>query len=466
MTDFQRAKTDLRPAQDRTATHFYEHDAVQAVIGMGGGKTAAAMTAIRELVDDKVIRCALVIAPKRVAQLVWMREHLLWAHLAGLKIRHVAGGPLARLEALLDKGQEPADIYVVGIDNTQWLVDELKKLKPDHKLFDRLCIDELSRFRNPRSKRAKALMKVIDNFGGIWGLTGTPRPNGYEDQYKPLSILTKNKIWGRSFDRWRKTRFMPDDYKETSWSIRDEWLERTKEDISRFSITIGEEEMPYLDPITNVVHWVDLPPRVMEMYKTMERKLLAETKDGTVLAANAAVASGKLAQIAQGFMYGDDLSGFEVTHLHTAKADMLADLYEGVGGEPVLVSYEFKEDLHILQEMWPGMPYFGAGVSDAKALENEARWNRRELPILGLHPASAGHGLNLQYGGSQLILYGMPWSAELYDQMLKRFHRPGQTRRCFAHHIFARGTVDEVKHDRVIRKMSDQEAFRKYLRKI
>lgn len=462
-----RLKSDLRGAQQRAITRLYEWDAVQAVMPMGSGKTASAMTAIRELIDDGVIRCALVLAPKRVAQLVWTKEHHLWEHLDSLRICLVDGGPDERLRKLL---REDADIYVVGVDNTQWLVEELKQMQPKFKLFDLLCIDEISRFGNPRSKRGRALQKIADRFKIKWGLTGTPRARGYENQFRPMQLLTNEKAFKRSFDVWRTLHFMkvdvdgnPSEYGH-AYEVRPEHEPAIRDTIARYSFTVGPEDLPDLPPIVPVFHWIDLPTRAMIAYKRMERDLLYRKVDGkNVLAANAAVASGKLVQMANGFIY--DEAG-EVEHVHTEKADTLVDLVEGLGGENCAIIYEFREDLRLLKELWPGMPYFGAGVSDAAALDLEAAWNRGAVPVLGLHPASGGHGLNLQYGGAQVLLYSMPWSPEFYDQTLKRFHRPGQAKRVFAHHLLARNTVDEVKYNRVVKRMTEQEAFRNYLEKI
>ena len=461
----RRTKDQLRAAQVRSITRLYETEGQQAVVPMGGGKTASAQTAIRELIDDGHIECALVMAPKRVCQLVWAqgREHDEWEHLAGLKIQLVSGPPATRLKKLLMPG---FDIYVVGKDNTQWLVEQLKKLPLDHPLFGLLCIDEISTFKSPRGKRFKALRDIIDRFGTVWGLTGTPRPNGYEDQYPLLKLLSKNKIWPGTFDKWRMTRFMPDnmfDLKSTKWTIRPDWEERTKRDIARWSFTVDEKDLPELDPIQPVYHWVDLPPKVMEYYRDMERQLLVKDGDINVLAQTQAVASGKLAQIAQGFMYAEDGSTIE---LHHEKDELLADLIEGLNGQSSLIAYEFREDLRRLRELVPGLPWFGNGTTDRQAIQYEADWNAGRIQLLGLHPASAGHGLNLQFGGSQCIMYGMTWSAELFDQLLKRFHRPGQRFQCFVHYIFARGTVDEMKYDRVHNKISEQEAFRRYLERI
>lgn len=460
-----RQKSDLRGAQNRSTTRLYEMDGQQAVVPMGGGKTASAMTAIRELIDEKEITCAIVLAPKRVCQLVWMREHLEWEHLARLKIQHVAGTPAQR-EKLLK--QEGFDIYVVGKDNTQWLCDQLASLPPWHPLFDLLCIDEISTFKSARGKRFKELKKLAGRFRTIWGLTGTPRPNSYADQYPILKLISRGKIWSeeRNFDRWRMQRFMPENpfrLDITRWNIRPEWEERTKRDIARWSFTVAQKDLPELPPIQPVYHWIDLPPKVMKMYKEMENDLLAEVDGRSVLAQTQAVSSGKLAQIVQGFMYSED---GEALHVHNEKEAILSELIDGLDGQSALIEYEFREDLVRLQRIIPGFRWFGGGCTDKQALANERDWNARELQFLGMHPASAGHGLNLQFGGSQLIVYGMTWSAELFDQLLKRFHRPGQKFDCFVHYIFARNTVDEIKYDRVHNKISEQEAFRNYLERI
>lgn len=455
-----RTKADMHGYQDRVTTQLYERAALQAVLPMGGGKTVCALTAIDELIEDGEIKCALGLAPKKVAQLVWPNEPAQWGHLQHMRVVHVTGTPKKRLELLLGTD---ADVYVVGVDNTQWLVEVLASLPADHKLFGLLFIDELSRFKNPTGKRAKALQKIIKRWPAVWGLTGTPRPNGYEDQFRPLSLLTKNAIWGKSFHKWRRERFMPLDYNGYNWALRPEWRERTIEDIKSVSITISDDDMPDLPELSTIIHWVELPPAARRLYKGMEKKLLSGFDSRNIMAANRAIAQGKLAQLAQGFMYGD--GNEDVEHVHTAKADLLAELLEDLNDDPALIGYEFVEDLRVLRELYGPLPYLGSGVSDALTAQYEKQWNARQLPKMAIHPASAGHGLNLQFGGRYLFWYGVTWSAELYDQTLKRFHRPGQQQRCFSHLILARDTVDEIKHDRVVMKMTEQEAFRRYLDK-
>lgn len=455
-----RPKTDLRDSQNRAITVLYENDEQQAVLPMGAGKTVVALTAARELLDAGEIRHGLILAPKRVAQLVWPKEVREWEHLADTTVRLVTGTPAERAAALVT-GDE---FHAVGIDNAQWLVEQLESLPADDPMFDLLVIDEISRFKNPKSKRAKALLKIMGRFKLVWGLTGTPRPNGYEDQFKPLQLITRSKLWGKSFYKWRDKRFYPTDYQQRNWRIHPEWEKPTIDEINSVSVAFSEEDMPDLPELTSIWDYVDLPPAVRKQYDTMERKLFAGVDGRAIVAQTAAVASGKLEQIAQGFLYGD--GNTDVEWLHAAKADWLAELVDSMNGTPLLVAYQFKEDLRALLDIYPGTPYFGAGITDRQAERNEAAWNAGDLPLLFLHPASAGHGLNLQFGGSHMAWYALTFSAELYDQTMKRFYRPGQTRRCFAHHCLARNTVDEVKRMRVAGKMSMQDAFRAYLKKV
>lgn len=456
-----RKKTELREAQDKTITILYEEDCVLAILPMGAGKTAAGLTAIAELIANRHIECALVLAPKNVAELVWPAEICEWEHLHHLMVQVVSGTPVQREHKLL---HTHADVYVVGIDNTQWLCGVLEKLPKDHKLFDLLCIDEISRFKSPKGKRAKALAKLAGRWKQRWGMTGTPRPNGLEDLFMPVRILSDGRVWGKSFYQWRQRNFFPTDWQQYNWAPLPGAKERLQEQIDAISVTVSG--MPDMPPYQPVFHWLDMPEEAWTMYRDMEKQLVSihwdDDKETWIDAANKAVATGKLSQLAQGFMYHGEER--EPKWVHTVKADYLQDMLEGLD-ENVLVSYEFQEDLAELLRRYPKTPYLGAGVKPRAVKENERRWNLQELPRMFLHPASAGHGLNLQHGGHQFIWYAMTWSAELYDQTLKRIHRPGQTMPCFGHHILMRDTIDEIKYDRVINKMTEQEAFRNYLKR-
>lgn len=460
-----RKKSDLRGAQQRTIDRLYNFEATQAVLGMGAGKTACALTAFTELKADGYMQDMFVLAPKRVTQLVWPREVREWEHLAHLKVVWVAGTAEQRRRALAT----PADVYAIGVDNTQWFVEWMKTQRPERFKRSVLCIDESSRFKNPRGKRGKALAAMTDKrlFGAIWELTGTPRPNGYEDQFMPIRLLTGGTLWGRSFDKWREERFMPLDWNGYNWSIRPEHQQRTIDDINSVSITIPIEEMPDLPEMNDgpgFIEWVELPREARMVYDEMKRHLVAQVEAGEVTAANMAVMTGKLEQIANGFLY--EPGSRTASRIHDVKMEALLELVEAAGSEPVMVSYQFVEDLERLKIEFPGLRYFGAGTTDREAIENERLWNARQLEVMAVHPASAGHGLNLQTGGSILAHYGLLWSAELYDQLLKRIHRPGQSRPCFSRPILARDTIDEVKYHRVRDKIGAQAAFQQLLNKV
>jgi hypothetical protein len=451
---------DLYESQQRGVDHLYEHDHTQFIAPMGYGKTVVAQTAIGELLIEKIIRRALVVAPKRVAQLVWPAECKQWAHLAHLRIKVIDGNAAQRAAKLFE---DDADIYVIGIDHLPWLCDFLKTLPHDHRVFDLLCIDELSRLKNPRGVWCKALRKVAPLFRIRWGMTGTPRPNGYLDQYGPLSVISADKVWGRSFDSWRNLHFMAMDYKGFDWQIRIEHIAAVEAAIAKYTATVDISDMPDLPELVERDHWVDLDDASMWYYRDMERDLVASFEEDTVSAANMGVATIKLAQIVQGFLYDDDRSA---RFVNSAKFDALIDMVESLDGQPVIVVYEFQEDLDRMRDKWPTLHWLGGGVTDAGAKLNEDLWNKGELPILAIHPAAAGHGLNLQRGGHQIIWYGMTWSAELYDQTIARIHRQGQKERCFVHRILARNTIDEAKIDRVASKISAQAAFTRYLRRV
>lgn len=451
-----RPKSDLRRPQQQVVTALYERDRLQAVVPMGGGKTAAALTAIRELIDDGHIKRALVVAPPRVAKQVWPAEAKEWEHLCGTHVEVADGNETQRIAVL----RGTAEVVTISMNLIQWLMAYLRSAK-DVPEFDVLVVDESSKFKNPHGKWGMALQNNTKLFGVIWLLTGTPRPNGYEDQFRPISILSRGQGWHtKDFAKWQMRHFEPDDYNQTSWHIRPEHIERVQSVINRFTLTIGPEDMPHLDEPVVVPHWVELPAEARQQYDTMQKDYLIKHEGDVVAAMNAAIASGKLAQIANGCVYNKDA---EALVLHREKLWMAEELVAELAGDPALMVYEFLFDRAALRESWPDLPVLGGGTSSKDAERFEAEWNARKLPLLGLHPASAAHGLNLQHGGHQIIVYGFPWSAELYDQLVKRIHRPGQKNTCFVHLILARGTVDEVKYDRVVRKIEDQLAFNSYL---
>lgn len=467
-----RDRSQLRPVQLRLISEMKTSAGVGVVLGMGGGKTACALTAIADLLAAGEIRAAIVVAPKRVALSTWPREVRMWSHLAHLDVG-ILGGDRDRRAAVL---REKHDVYVCGIDNLPWLLDELKAL-PDHPGHDQLVIDELSRFKNPRGSRAKALNRRSQTFGAIWGLTGTPRPGGWEDLWMPLQIVSRGHAWGLTFDPWRQRHFEALDYHGRKWAVRPEAIPHLRAVIDAWVVTIPPEDtvdVPFVSgPDHDIV--VPLSPAARADADSMERDLLISLgregtladidpgDDAVIVALSQAVASGKLSQIMQGYVYQD---GHAVQHYDAAKSDALVDFIADLDGEPLIVCYWYQEDLELLRELYPDMPHLGAGVSDKRADQIIEDWNAGRLPLLALHPASAGHGLNLQFGGARMLWYAMPWSPELYAQTVKRLARPGQTKPVFVHRLMADHPYEQLRLRRVESKIDAEQEFIADLRSI
>jgi len=450
-----RPKSALHDYQDRLVTELYGSERLIAVVPMGGGKTASALTAVQELIRDDEIRSGIVLAPKRVARSVWPPEVDEWVHLQGMRVVLVDGGPKDREKALAT----PADLYVIGIDNTQWLTEQMEKWEDDDPRLDLLIIDELSRYKSPRGKRGRSLAFLRSRFKNAWGLTGTPAPNSELDLYMPSRLIVGQEFWNEAFDLWRERRFMSTDYHRHNWEIRDEWRERTWSEIGEYMHVVDEAELPDQPELRTVPHMVDLPPAARDLYNSMLRDLIVSVNGDVVEALNRAVASGKLDQIAQGFVYQD---GETLDIIHTAKMDALRDLLGGLGGEQAMITYWFEEDLHMLRDvLGKGVPVLGADTSDKDADRIVRDWNAGKIEYMLVHPASAGHGLNLQKGNAgQIIHYSPTWSPELYAQVNKRVARQGNERAHVMNHlILANVPTDIEKARRVQGKIENQNAF-------
>jgi hypothetical protein len=449
----------LRSYQQRAATYLYERDAAFLIAPLGAGKGAAALTAAAELIRDGQRRHALVIAPKLVATTVWRAEIASWPHLAHLRIGVLDGIPEQRRALLAAAHQR--EVTAIGVDLVPWLVDELAAVADDHPLLDALIIDETSRLKDPSGKRARALLKVAGRFRTRWGLTGTPRPNSSRDLFMPAAIITDSALWGRAFFPWQKRHFRPRDPFGREWVALPGAEERIAADFGTVAMTVAVEDMPDLPPLNVVVTRVELPDAVMASYRTMARKLFAEIEGRSIEAASPLIATGKLAQLANGFLYGEGAD--DPVFVHSRKTDWLRELVESLDGEPLLVAYEFIEDLRTIRRAFGQLPALGGPTPAHEASQLVAAWNAGELPLLAFHPASGGHGLNLQHGGSRMAWLSPSWSAELTEQAIARLYRPGQTQHVTIHICVATGTVDEMKRDRVFGKMSAQEAFRRHL---
>jgi len=452
----------LRSYQQRAATFLYESDAAFLIAPLGAGKGAAALTALADLIHDGHRRHALIVAPKLVATTVWPLEVTLWPHLAHLRVAVLNGAPERRRALLATAAAR--ELTVIGVDLVPWLVGELAAFADGHPLFDVLIIDETSRLKDPSGKRARALLKVARRFRTRWGLTGTPRPNSSRDLFMPAAIITDGALWGRAFVPWQKRHFRPRDLFGWEWVALPGAEEQIAKDFGTIAMTVADEDMPDLPPLNVVVTPLRLPDAVMATYKMMARQLFATVEGRAIEAASAMIATGKLAQLANGFLY--DAGADDPVNVHSLKIDWLRELVESLDGEPLLIAYEFVEDLRTIRRAFGEVPALGGQMGAREATRLIASWNAGKLPLLVFHPASAGHGLNLQHGGSRMAWLSPSWSAELTEQAIARVYRPGQTRHVTIHVCVAVDTVDEMKRDRVIGKMSAQEAFRRHLEQI
>src|SRR6516225_5675497 len=343
----------LRSYQQRAATYLYERDAAFLIAPLGAGKGAAALTALAELIRDKHRRHALVIAPKLVATTVWPTEIASWPHLQRLRVAVLDSAPESR-RALLATAHE-RELMVIGVDLVPWLVGELVAFADDHPLFDVLIIDETSRLKDPSGKRSRALAKTAGRFKTRWGLTGTPRPNSSRDLFMPAAIITDGALWGRAFVPWQKRHFRPRDPFGRKWVALPGAEEQIAADFGAVAMTVADENMPDLPPLNVVVTPLKLPDAVMSTYRTMARELFATVEGRSIEAASPLIATGKLAQLANGFLYD---AGTTVA-VHDLKIDWLRELVESLDGEPLRVVYEFLEDLRAIRRAFGDVPALG-----------------------------------------------------------------------------------------------------------
>jgi SNF2 family DNA or RNA helicase len=460
---------ELRLYQQRIATHLYENDAALCVLRPGGGKTIAALTAIVEMLDQNVIRHALIIAPKRVARVVWPDEIAEWAHTVGLRCVVLDGSPAMRAAQLLTTEQR--DLTIVGLDIVPWVMETIRLHPPTDPIWDLLIIDEISRLRNPAGVRLKALSKQVHRWRSVWGLSGTLRPNSALDLFAPVRVVTKGALWGKSYYAWRGKHFYPIDYNGYDWRPLPGAENNLNRDIAPLTLMVPEDEIPKIEP-TIVIDKVELPATARVEYERMQRTLVAKTDKDEVVAGSAAIATGKLAQIANGFLYEEEedetlpvMKSRHVVCMHNEKREWLADLAHNAT-EPLLIIYEYLADLEMLrEELGEDLPHIGAGVPDREAARYIERWNNGELKRMALHPAAGGHGLNLQHGGADMAWLNPTWSPEFWEQTIARLARPGQKRPVVVRVCVANDTVDELKLSRVHGKMSAQAAFEAWLQR-
>lgn len=411
------------------ATEFILSHPISAVfLEMGLGKSVITLSAIFDLCLDSFLVCkVLVIAPLRVARDTWPAEINKWDHLKGLSYSVVVGTEKERIDAL----KKQSTLYIINRENVDWLVH--KSGIPFH--FDMVVIDELSSFKSYGAKRFKSLLKVRPSVKRIVGLTGTPSSNGLMDLWAEFRILDLGQRLGRYISHYRNTYFKPDKRNaQIIFSYKP--LPGAKDEIYKqiSDITISMKSTDYLkmpEYVSNEV-FVTLSEKEWKVYSEFKEDMVANLGDEEIDAVNAAVLSGKLLQMANGAVYDSENKAHVI---HDKKLDALEDLIEGANGKPVLVAYWYKHDLERIKDRFPVKQ-----IQSSKDIED---WNDGKIPIAVIHPASAGHGLNLQSGGSTLIWFGLTWSLELYQQTNARLYRQGQRDTVIVHHIITKNTIDE-----------------------
>lgn len=430
------------------ATRFLlEHPVSCLMLDCGLGKTVITLTALWELVLDSFdIGRVLVIAPKRVAENVWVQEIRKWEHLTGLTAVRVLGSEQDRRSAL----NTPAFLYIINRENITWLV---KNRRWD---FDMVVIDELSSFKSHQAQRFKAMRKVRPLVTRIVGLTATPAPNSLMDLWSEMCLLDMGQRLGRYIGGYRERFFVPDKRNREivySYKPREGAEDKIYELISDICISMKAKDhlqMPEL--MTNRVT-VSMSPKEREVYDRLRRDMVTELNGEELDAVNAASLSSKLQQMASGAVYGSD---HQTVVLHSRKLDALEDLIEAANGKPLLVAYWFHHEHDRLHERF--------ACRDINTAEDIAAWCAGEIPVGLIHPASAGHGLNLQSGGSTLVWFSLTWSLELYEQLNDRLWRQGQEHTVVIHHIISDGTIDEDIMSALARKDVGQNALRDAVR--
>lgn len=411
------------------ATNFILKNPISAIfLDMGLGKSVITLTSIFDLaLDSFIIRKTLVIAPLRVARDTWPAEIEKWDHLKGLTYSVAIGTEKERKNALMQK----VDIYLINRENVDWLVNR-SGLPFDYEM---VVVDELSSFKAHSSRRFKAIRSVRPKVKRIVGLTGTPSGNGLMDLWAEIGILDMGQRLGRFITHFRNKYFIPDKRNQNIiFSYKP--LPGSEDEIYRLisDITISMKSTDYLKMPECVINEipVKLSDKEMKVYETMKQNLVLSLKDKEVDAASAASLSNKLLQMANGAVYADDGS---VVPIHDRKLDALEDVIEAANGKPVLIAYWYKHDIERIQKRFT--------VTKLDTADSIKAWNNGEIPVAIIHPASAGHGLNLQTGGSTLVWFGLTWSLELYQQTNARLWRQGQMDTVIIHHLISKGTMDE-----------------------
>jgi len=417
---------NLHEYQRKAITFAKNNPKCALFLDLGLGKTVTTLTAIKDLLDSFDVNKVLVISPLRVTNTVWHKEIANWSHLKDLSYVIATGTERERIAALY----KTVDITLINRENVPWLVKHYGAKFP----FDMVVIDESSSFKNPSSQRFKALRKVTNKITRMIQLTATPSPNGLLDIWSQISLLDDGKRLGRTMTAY-KSRFFESDYMGYKFNPREGSKETIYQLIEDITMTLkADDYLDMPDRIDSIIK-VQLPTPIKKQYDYLEKDFLITINDDTITTTSAAALANKLLQFSNGAMYIDDLKNYQV--LHDLKIEALKEIVEENPNENLLIAYNYKTDLIRLQEAFPK-----AVVLDKKG-EAVDKWNNGDIKMLLAHPMSAGHGLNLQKGGSVIIWFGLNWSLELYQQFNGRVHRQGQEKPTRIIHIVADGCIDE-----------------------
>lgn len=425
----------FRAYQEYAIKKIIENPAISLMLDMGLGKTIITLSAIQELIYNRFeVQKVLIIAPLKVAQTTWLEENAKWK--LNLKIIPVLGAEEKRLSAL----KKTADIYVINRENVCWLINFYRKNFP----FDMIVIDESSSFKNPQAKRFKALKKIRPLIKRIVELTGTPAPNSLMDLWAQIFLLDSGARLGRTLGEYRRKYFTEgarNGYVVYNWLPIKNAAKIIYKKISDISVSMKSEDYLTLPPVINNFVKILLPEKIQDSYKKFEENLILSVEEKMLEASSAGVLANKLLQFANGAVYDDE---GKVTEIHAEKLNALEEIVESVN-QPMLIFYWFKHDLERLQKNFPN-------AIQLKSAENISDWNAGKIKMLLAHPASAGHGLNLQFGGNIIVWFSLTWSLEFYQQANKRLHRSGQDKPVIIHHLIAKNTIDET----IIKVLSDK----------
>ena len=439
------SRKNLHDYQNRSVQFIKDKERCALFLDMGLGKTTSTLTAASDLIDEFAVSKVLVIGPLRVANSVWKQESEKWSHLKHLKVSVCTGSEKARRAAL----HREADVYVINRENIVWLVDLYGKKWP----FDMVVVDESSSLKNPSTKRFKALKKILPYTNHMVLLTGTPSPNSLMDLWSQMYLVDFGERLGRTVTGYRQ-RFFEQDFMGYNWKLRSGSDDKIHALLADRVISMSAEDYLDMPDRIDIEALVSLPPKALAQYRQLEKTLLAELDTGEEIeAVSAAALANKMLQLSNGAAYYDEHKNW--AEVHSAKIDALDEIVEDNPKENILVAYNYKFDLERLQKKFPN-----AVVLDKEQSTIDG-WNRGEIPMLLAHPASAGHGLNLQSGGSMIVWFGLNWSLELYQQFNGRLHRQGQTKPVRIVHIIAEDTIDQ----RVLSVLSDKDATQSSLLK-